>query len=66
MSMNINGDAKLALAISMTERQNQQAAEIGLFDPLLSVPGRPSPHLQKILQVVAKFKKDTKTCHSSV
>ena len=60
MSAYINGASKLELAISMTERQNHQAAEIGLFDPIVSAPERPSPNLQKIMRIVAKFKKNTK------
>lgn len=58
MSINIDSGSKLALALCMTERQNQQSAEIGLFDPILSAAERPSPNLQKIMQVVAKFKKN--------
>jgi hypothetical protein len=60
MSTYINGASNLELAISMTERQNHQAAEIGLFDPIVSATERPSPNLQKIMRVVAKFKKNTK------
>jgi hypothetical protein len=60
MSIYINGASNLELAISMTERQNHQAAEMGLFDPIVSAPERPSPNLQKIMRVVAKLKKNTK------
>ena len=60
MSIYINGVSKLELAIRMTERQNHQAAEIGLFDPIVSASERPSPNLQKIMRVVAKLKKNTK------
>jgi hypothetical protein len=60
MSSYINAASNLELAISMTARQNQQAAEIGLFDPIVSAPERPLPNLQKIMRIVAKFKKNTK------
>ena len=60
MSIYMNGASNLELALSMTERQNHQAAEIGLFDSIVSSPERPSPNLQKIMRVVAKFKKNTK------
>jgi hypothetical protein len=60
MSMYINAASNLELAIGMTERQNHQAAEIGLFDPIVPAPERPSPNLQKIMRIVVKFKKNTK------
>ena len=66
MSININGASNLELAISMTERQNHQAAEIGLFDPIVSAPERPSPNLQKIMRVVAKFKKSIDTHRQTI
>jgi hypothetical protein len=62
----MQGASKLELAISMTERQNHLAAEIGLFDPIVSSSERPSPNLQKIMQVVAKFKKDTKPVAATI
>jgi hypothetical protein len=60
MSICINAASSLELAISMTAQQNHQAAETGLFDPIVSAPERPSQNLQKIMRIVAKFKKNAK------
>jgi hypothetical protein len=67
MSININIDSKQALAISMTERQNQQAAEMGLLEAASYAPGTLSPSLQKIMWVVAKLKNQKlDTCRGSI